>query len=281
MAKQTLTLPSAILEKLMENYGLNPSKLANAVNLNQTTLRLILSGKGKISCPIALKFAKFFGKTPEYWLNLQNQYDIAEALKDKELTAVLKNIKTATKAVPAKKEAKDAASKKKAAEKDASKSKKTGRPAADSKKTAKTAADKASGSRKVSKAAADKAAVAKKPAAGAGSKKTAKTTADKAPAAARKSAVKKPAAEKKAADSKPAGARRGRKPKSETAVSVPEPDPEFVLESPSEPDFVAFDPAIESDRTFESGPDFQEEATSETSSDLSFSETIESEEEVE
>jgi addiction module HigA family antidote len=270
----------------MESYGLNPSKLANAVNLNQTTLRLILSGKGKISCLVALKFAKFFGKTPEYWLNLQNQYDIAEAAKDKELTAALKNIKKATKAAPPKKGAKDTASKKKAAaEKDAPKAKRPGRPAADSKKTAKAVSEKASGSRKAAKAAtADKAPAA-------GSRKTAKPAVDKALAAkkpaagagSKKPAVKKPAAEKKAADSKPAGAKRGRKPKSETAVPAPEPDPEFTHEYSFGPDPIFTpEPAIESDDyTFmsEPGSGFQE-GTSETPSDFSLPETAESGEEL-
>jgi addiction module HigA family antidote len=117
MAKQTRSSPSVILKKLMEEYGLNPSKLAAAVNFNQATLRLIILGKGKISCAIALRLAKFFGNTPEYWLNLQNQYDISEFAKDKELSAVLKGIKKATKAALVKKEAKNPAPKRQAAAK--------------------------------------------------------------------------------------------------------------------------------------------------------------------
>jgi addiction module HigA family antidote len=140
MAKQTLSSPSAVLKKLMEEYGLNPSKLAAAISFNQATLRLIILGKGKISCPIALRLARFFGNTPEYWLNLQNQYDISESAKDKELSAVLKGIKKAAKAAPAKKEAKKPASKKQGAAKTAaSKTKKPGRPAGTASKTAKAA----------------------------------------------------------------------------------------------------------------------------------------------
>ncbi|MDR3130760.1 MAG: HigA family addiction module antidote protein [Treponema sp.] len=189
MAKQSLSDPSVVLKNLMENYGLNPSRVAEAVKLNQTTFRLILSGKGKISCPVALRFAKFFGKTPEYWLNLQNQYDISESAKDKELTAVLKSIKKAEKAVLAKKDAKNAAQKKKsAAKKDAAGDKKAGKSAA--------------GARKTSKAAGDKI---------------------KTPAA-KKSALKKPVINKKAAGAKSAGARRTRKPKAASAVSAFKPD---------------------------------------------------------
>jgi addiction module HigA family antidote len=149
MAKQNLSSPSVVLKNLMEEYGLNPSKLAAAVNFNQATLRLIIMGKGKISCPAAFRLAKFFGNTPEYWLNLQNQYDISEAAKDKELIAVLKNIKKAVKAAPAKKEAKTTASTNKAAVKKADPiAKKPGKAAGSASKTAKAPAEKKPSGRK-------------------------------------------------------------------------------------------------------------------------------------
>jgi addiction module HigA family antidote len=128
MAKQTDSSPAAVLKALLEEYGLNPSKLAAAINLNQATIRLITLGKAKISVPAALRFAQFFGKTPEYWLNLQNDYDLAEAARDKELTKVLKGIGKAKKATPPAKKAAKATAKagakagaKKAAAKDKAK----------------------------------------------------------------------------------------------------------------------------------------------------------------
>jgi addiction module HigA family antidote len=143
MAKRTISSPSSVLKKLMEEYGLNASKLAAAVNYNQATLRLIILGKGKITCPIALRLAKFFGDTPEYWLNLQNQYDISEAAKDKELSAILKGIKKASKTAAAKKETKKTASKKQAAsEKTAGTAGKKAKAAAGAKKSVKKSADK-------------------------------------------------------------------------------------------------------------------------------------------
>jgi addiction module HigA family antidote len=249
MAKQTLTSPSAVLKKLMEDYGLNPSKLGAAISLNQATLRLLLMGKSKISCLVALRFSKFFGKTPEYWLNLQNKYDLDEAAKDKELTAILKNIKKAEKVPASKREAKGAA------KKDDSKASKSGRVSADSKKTAKTATTK--------KSAAD-------------SKKTAKAAVTK------RGAAKKMAADKSPAEPKPTGAKRGRKPKSATAAPAPEPDP---AEFESESLFVS-DPLFGSDPVFaqesESFPQEQEEETpvqeTESFPPFSFQETNDAEE---
>ncbi|MDR0760502.1 MAG: HigA family addiction module antidote protein [Treponema sp.] len=245
MAKQTLNSPSEVLKKLMDDYGLNPSKLGAAINLNQATLRLLLLGKSKISCLVALKFSKFFGRTPEYWLNLQNQYDLAEAAKDKELAAVLKNIKKAEKAP---KEARGAA------KKDDAKAKKNGKAAADSKKTTKTAAA-------ARKSAAD-------------SKKTTKAAVTK------RGAAKKLAADKSPAEPKPTGAKRGRKPKSATVAPVLEPDPE-VFESKSLSAFES-DSLFGSDPVFtqEPAPEHQEEETlvqeTETFPPPSFPETTDS-----
>ena len=37
----------------------------------------MLDEKATVTAPIALRFGKFFGNGPEFWLNMQNNYDIA------------------------------------------------------------------------------------------------------------------------------------------------------------------------------------------------------------
>jgi addiction module HigA family antidote len=202
MAKQTDSSPAAVLKSLLEEYGLNPSKLAAAINLNQATIRLITLGKSKISVPVALRFAQFFGKTPEYWLNLQNDFDLAEAAKDKDLAKALKGIGKATKAPPpAKKAAKAPAKAKKAAAKDKAK------PAAKAK-----AGAKASAKAPVKAASEPKAPRGRKPALKAADKPAADKAAD-----APKKRGRKPGAVKKAADGAAglaaAPKKRGRTPK--------------------------------------------------------------------
>jgi addiction module HigA family antidote len=108
MAKLAVQSPGTVLKALMDEYQLNPTKLAEAIKLNQSTVRQISIGKTKISVPVALRFAKYFGNTAEYWLNLQIQYDLSEAVKDSELAEILKGIQKA-KPVPAAKDEKKAA----------------------------------------------------------------------------------------------------------------------------------------------------------------------------
>ena len=43
------------------------------------TITKIVQGKRTITADTALRFARFFGTTPGFWLNLQKSYDIEEA----------------------------------------------------------------------------------------------------------------------------------------------------------------------------------------------------------
>jgi len=45
----------------------------------------IVHGKRSITANSALRIAKYFGTSPEFWLNLQTSYDLEEASKDIDL----------------------------------------------------------------------------------------------------------------------------------------------------------------------------------------------------
>ena len=48
----------------------------------------IVHGKRSISANSALRIAKFFGTSPEFWLNPQTSFDLENALKDIDLKAI-------------------------------------------------------------------------------------------------------------------------------------------------------------------------------------------------
>jgi addiction module HigA family antidote len=102
MPKPAIQSPGVVLQSFLDEYQLNPGKLAQAVNLSQSAVRQVVIGKTRISVPVALRFAKYFGNTPEYWIDLQNKYDLSEASKDNELSAILKGISKAKKPAPKK-----------------------------------------------------------------------------------------------------------------------------------------------------------------------------------
>jgi addiction module HigA family antidote len=92
----------------MDEYQLNPFKLAGELKLNNSSIRQILLGKVRVSASVALRLAKFFGNAPEYWLTLQNTTDLTEAVKDDQLSAALKTIVKANKPATAKADPKKA-----------------------------------------------------------------------------------------------------------------------------------------------------------------------------
>ena len=89
--------PASVLQSLMDEYQLNPFSLSKGIHLSNSAARLLVIGKAKISVSTALRLAKFFGQTPDYWLDLQREEDINEASRDKELQDILKAIPKAKK----------------------------------------------------------------------------------------------------------------------------------------------------------------------------------------
>ena len=102
MAKITVKEPGVVLRSFIDEYQLNPSRLAVAVKLSQSTIRQITLSKMKISVPVALRFAKFFGNPVEFWTKLQMDYDLEQADKDKKLAAIVKSIDKVKKPVAGK-----------------------------------------------------------------------------------------------------------------------------------------------------------------------------------
>jgi len=96
MPKTTRT-PSSVLISLMDEYQLNPFSLSKAISLSPSAVRLLVIGKSKMTVPTALRLAKLFGQTPDFWLDLQRNADIKDAAKDEKLSAILKGISKAKK----------------------------------------------------------------------------------------------------------------------------------------------------------------------------------------
>jgi addiction module HigA family antidote len=89
--------PSAVFKSYLEEYNLTASKVAADIKLSQSSIRLLIGGKLKISVPIALRLAKYFGNKAEYWVSLQTAYELAESAKDPELVPILRTIPKAKK----------------------------------------------------------------------------------------------------------------------------------------------------------------------------------------
>lgn len=68
-----------IREVFLEPLDISTTKLAEAMNVDRSTVSRILNGKATITPEMAIRLSGSLGRSPESWLNMQNNYDLANA----------------------------------------------------------------------------------------------------------------------------------------------------------------------------------------------------------
>jgi len=89
---KNIKTPGAELKALLKKHGLNCNRLAKAINMSNAMVRLLVLDKSPVSIAAAFRLAKFFKTQPKYWLDLQMEYDLAKAAKNKKFAKELGNI---------------------------------------------------------------------------------------------------------------------------------------------------------------------------------------------
>jgi addiction module HigA family antidote len=78
MNKKTIPLPTPgeiLAAEFLAPLGLTQYRLAKAIHVPQTRITAIIKEGRAITADTALRLARFLGTSPEFWLNLQSQYD--------------------------------------------------------------------------------------------------------------------------------------------------------------------------------------------------------------
>ena len=71
--------PGEILsEEFLIPMGISAYRLAKETKINPTRVSEIVNGKRGISVDTALRFSKFFGNSVEFWMGIQDEYEIRE-----------------------------------------------------------------------------------------------------------------------------------------------------------------------------------------------------------
>ena len=65
-----------LYDEFMQPYHITAYRLAQMTGLSQTQIGRIIKGKRGITVDTALRFAQVFSTSPEFWLNIQNRYEI-------------------------------------------------------------------------------------------------------------------------------------------------------------------------------------------------------------
>jgi addiction module HigA family antidote len=73
--------PGEVLKDELTEIGMSANSFAQALHVPANRITAIINGSRAITADTALRISKFFGTTPEFWLNLQSAYDLKLALQ--------------------------------------------------------------------------------------------------------------------------------------------------------------------------------------------------------
>lgn len=82
-----------LLEKFVQPHALTQDDLANHIHVARRRINEIINGKRAITSDTALRLARLFNTTPEYWLDMQMKYDLWEKMNNKKILQGLKKIR--------------------------------------------------------------------------------------------------------------------------------------------------------------------------------------------
>ncbi len=87
------THPGEVLrEDFLKPLGMSASTLAAALQVPSNRITEILRGRRDVSADTALRLARYFGTSPEFWLNMQTSHDLSKAAveRGKEIARAVK-----------------------------------------------------------------------------------------------------------------------------------------------------------------------------------------------
>jgi len=70
-----------VRQECLEPLGLTVKEAAKRLGVTRQALNNLVNGKAGISLEMSIRLSKAFGSSPEVWLGLQMEYDLAQAEK--------------------------------------------------------------------------------------------------------------------------------------------------------------------------------------------------------
>lgn len=84
--------PGEILrEDFLVEYGLSPGALARALRVPRDRVEKLVRERRSVTADTAARLARYFGTTPQFWMNLQVNYDLAQ-VQDEEIETIAARI---------------------------------------------------------------------------------------------------------------------------------------------------------------------------------------------
>ena len=77
------THPGEVLaEEFLKPLGMSVNALAMALRVPASRIGAIVKGERSVTADTALRLARFFGTSPEFWINLQAMHDLTKARQE-------------------------------------------------------------------------------------------------------------------------------------------------------------------------------------------------------
>lgn len=73
--------PGEVLKGELAEFEVTPTEFARQIDVPPNRISQIIAGKRNVTSDTALRFGHWFGVDPQFWLNLQTQFDLAAAEK--------------------------------------------------------------------------------------------------------------------------------------------------------------------------------------------------------
>lgn len=74
--------PGEFLKEALEELGTSQAEFARAIGISSMRISHVVNGTRPVTAELALLFGRAFGQTPQYWLNLQSDYDLKTAQQE-------------------------------------------------------------------------------------------------------------------------------------------------------------------------------------------------------
>ncbi|MEW5774261.1 MAG: HigA family addiction module antitoxin [Thermodesulfobacteriota bacterium] len=82
-----------LLEEFLKPLGLSQNRLGRDLNVPAQRVSQIVRGKRAITTDTALRLSAYFGTTPQFWLNLQTEYDLRLAAETRHTEQVRREVR--------------------------------------------------------------------------------------------------------------------------------------------------------------------------------------------
>ena len=76
-----ITPGEILLEEFLKPLKITAYRLAKDTGMPATRVSQILKGKRKITADTALRLSKYFGNSADFWMGIQDEYDLREELQ--------------------------------------------------------------------------------------------------------------------------------------------------------------------------------------------------------